>query len=71
MNEADLKLAVQRLSSYFSEQMGTISGAVAERHPRDASPDPIESPQLAEEMTGAGERNRTSNLRFTKPLLYP
>ena len=30
VNEADLKAAAARLSGYFSEQMGTISGTVAE-----------------------------------------
>src|SRR5215472_2804291 len=30
VNEADLKAAAQQLSSYFSEQMGTISGTVSE-----------------------------------------
>jgi hypothetical protein len=28
VNEADLKAAAERLSGYFSEQMGTISGTV-------------------------------------------
>jgi hypothetical protein len=30
VNEADLKAAAERLSGYFSQQMGTISGTVAE-----------------------------------------
>ncbi len=30
VNEADLKAAATRLSGYFSEHMGTISGTVAE-----------------------------------------
>jgi len=30
VNEADLKAAAARLSGYLSEQMGTISGTVAE-----------------------------------------
>ncbi|MDQ6733718.1 MAG: hypothetical protein M3Z35_06320, partial [Nitrospirota bacterium] len=30
VNEADLKAAADRLSGYFSQQMGTISGTVAE-----------------------------------------
>ncbi len=32
VNEADLKAAADRLSGYFSEQMGSISGTVAELH---------------------------------------
>ncbi len=32
VNEADLKAAATRLSGYFSEQMGTISGTIAELH---------------------------------------
>lgn len=32
VNEADLKAAADRLSGYFSERMGTISGTVAELH---------------------------------------
>ncbi len=32
VNEADLKAAANRLSGYFSEQMGTITGTIAELH---------------------------------------
>jgi len=32
VNEADLKAAADRLSGYFSREMGTISGTVAELH---------------------------------------
>ncbi len=32
VNEADLKAAADRLSGYFSKEMGTISGTVAELH---------------------------------------
>ncbi len=32
VNESDLKAAADRLSGYFSREMGTISGTVAELH---------------------------------------
>ncbi len=32
VNEADLKAAADRLSGYFSKEMGTISGTIAELH---------------------------------------
>jgi hypothetical protein len=37
VNEADLKAAADRLSGYFSKQMGTISGTVDELQERAPS----------------------------------
>lgn len=39
VNEADLKTAASRLSGYFLEQMGTISGTVAELEESEAVAD--------------------------------
>ena len=55
LNEADLKAAAQRLSGYFSEQIGTISGTVSQLRQQSA-----EAPQ-AEVM----ERSKESMERET------
>jgi hypothetical protein len=55
--ESDLLQAANKLSSYLSNTV------IA---PADSS-ETIQVGRL--ERCGAGERNRTSNLRFTKPLL--
>ena len=64
-----LVAAAKSLSAYFEKQKVTLAITVAEldgERKRSANCEPIDSP---EEVGGAGERNRTSNQRFTKPLL--
>ncbi len=69
VNEADLKAAAGRLTEYFEREKVTLSVTLAElQGQRSGSVNP-EAVETSAEEGGAGERNRTSNLRFTKPLL--
>jgi len=69
VNEADLKAAAARLTEYFEREKVTLSVTLAELEEKrsgSVNPELVES---SVEENGAGERNRTSNLWFTKPLL--
>ena len=69
VNEADLRAAVERLTEYFEREKVTLSITLAElQQQRSASVNP-ETVETSTEIRGAGERDRTSNLWFTKPLL--
>ena len=69
VNKADLKAAAARLTEYFEREKVTLSVTLAELEEKrsgSVNPELVES---SVEENGAGERNRTSNLWFTKPLL--
>jgi len=69
VNENDLEAAAKSLSAYFERQKVTIAVTLAElseEKKESVNREPVDS---SAEVDGAGERNRTSNLRFTKPLL--
>ena len=68
-NEADLKAAATRLTEYFEKEKVTLSVTLAELEKRESDPVNAELVETLVEEDGAGERNRTSNQRFTKPLL--
>jgi len=69
VNENDLEAAAKSLSAYFERQKVTIAVTLAElsgAEEESVNREPVDS---SAEVDGAGERNRTSNQRFTKPLL--
>ncbi len=69
VNENDLEAAAKSLSAYFERQKVTIAVTLAElsgERKESVNREPVDS---SAEVDGAGERNRTSNQRFTKPLL--
>jgi hypothetical protein len=69
VNEVDLKAAARRLTEYFEREKVTLSLTLTElQGQRSGSVNP-ELVEVSAEEGGAGERNRTSNLWFTKPLL--
>ncbi len=69
VNETDLKAAKTKLTEYFEREKVTLSVTLTELEKPVSSPATTELIENPADEGGAGERNRTPNLRFTKPLL--
>ena len=72
VNEADLAKAARSVSEYFEREkqasMGTLAGTLNESTTQATLEEGGELVGIVERESGAGERNRTSNLRFTNKL---
>lgn len=66
VNENDLEAAAKSLSAYFEKQKVTLAVTVAELNEEGKSSANCKPVESSKEEDGAGERNRTSNQRFTK-----
>ncbi len=69
VNETDLKAAKTKLTEYFEREKVTLTVTLTKLEKLVSSPVTTELIENPADEDGAGERNRTPNRRFTKPLL--